>query len=153
MDGNLCLPFDNYTLPFRCPSGCSGVKLLNPRTIGDQEINYQPLIVGGPHPGTPATLYRGDSFICAAAQHAGLIGEKGGCGAARMVGVFANYTGSKANGLDSIGFDAEFPATYMFEHVASQHNCADRRRYGYVINVLFLAFVVFVLQPKSIALL
>jgi hypothetical protein len=67
LDGVTCLPFDNTTYEARCPAQCDSVKLLNPRTIGDEEVNLQPLVVGG---GDANRTYRGDSFICAAAIHA-----------------------------------------------------------------------------------
>lgn len=39
------------------------------RSIGDQEVIYQPLVVGG---GDELGTYRADSFICSAAVHRGL---------------------------------------------------------------------------------
>jgi hypothetical protein len=66
LDGELCAPFDNTTYEARCPAQCSSVKLLNPRIIGNEDIDFQPLIVGG---GDASGTYRGDSFICAAAIH------------------------------------------------------------------------------------
>lgn len=38
-------------------------------SIGDQEVIYQPLVVGG---GDAEGTYRADSFICSAAVHRGL---------------------------------------------------------------------------------
>jgi hypothetical protein len=67
LNGESCAPFDNTTYEARCPAQCSSVELLNPRIIGDEEIAFQPLIVGG---GDANGTYRGDSFICAAAIHA-----------------------------------------------------------------------------------
>ena len=63
LNGEGCGPF-NGTLDFRCPAQCMGVVLQNPRTVGDEQINLKPLVVGG---GDPDGTYRGDSFICAAA--------------------------------------------------------------------------------------
>ena len=67
LDGSACMPFDDATFDFRCPAQCSNVVLQNPRTVGDQQIDFEPLIVGG---GDPNGTYRGDSFICAAAVQA-----------------------------------------------------------------------------------
>jgi hypothetical protein len=39
------------------------------RSVGDQEVIYQPLVVGG---GDELGTYRADSFICSAAVHRGL---------------------------------------------------------------------------------
>ena len=41
--------------------------LQNIRTVGDIEVEYVPLVVGG---GDSNQTYRGDSFICAAGIHA-----------------------------------------------------------------------------------
>jgi hypothetical protein len=66
-DGSTCAPFDNSTFDFRCPAQCNNVILQNPRTVGDEQIAFKPLIVGG---GDSNRTYRGDSFICAAAIQA-----------------------------------------------------------------------------------
>jgi hypothetical protein len=67
LNGEYCEPFTNSTFDFRCPAQCDIVTLLNPRTVGAQQVVYQPLIVGG---GDLNHTYRGDSFICAAANQA-----------------------------------------------------------------------------------
>lgn len=67
LNGDDCGPFDNSTFDFRCPAQCNSVVLLNPRTVGDIQVEFVPLIVGG---GDPDKTYRGDSFICAAATQA-----------------------------------------------------------------------------------
>ena len=63
LDGKDCLPNDYKHYDFRCPAGCD-VILQNPRTVGNQEQKYVPLIVGG---GDVNGTYRGDSFVCSAA--------------------------------------------------------------------------------------
>lgn len=67
LDGGDCGPFDNSTFSFRCPAQCSSVILQNPRTVGDEQVDFVPLIVGG---GDDEGTYRGDTFICAAAVQA-----------------------------------------------------------------------------------
>jgi hypothetical protein len=67
LDGLQCAPFDNSTFDFRCPAQCNSVVLLNPRTVGNEQVDFVPLIVGG---GDENKTYRGDSFICAAATQA-----------------------------------------------------------------------------------
>ncbi|CAK5264598.1 unnamed protein product [Mycena citricolor] len=57
LDGQACAPFNARR---------SSVILANPRTVGDEEMDFVPLIVGG---GDANRTYRGDSFICAAAIH------------------------------------------------------------------------------------
>ena len=70
LDGDGCGPFDfgaSSTFDFRCPAQCKGTELANPRFIGNESIAFVPLIVGG---GDVDQTYRGDSFICAAAEQA-----------------------------------------------------------------------------------
>jgi hypothetical protein len=66
LDGKDCLPTEYKQYDFRCPAGCN-VILQNPRTVGNQEQKYVPLIVGG---GDVNGTYRGDSFVCSAAVQA-----------------------------------------------------------------------------------
>jgi hypothetical protein len=67
LDGQECTPFSNSSFDFRCPAQCSSVVLENPRTVGNQQVDFVPLIVGG---GDENRTYRGDTFICAAALQA-----------------------------------------------------------------------------------
>jgi hypothetical protein len=67
LNGTKCEPFSAASFEFRCPAGCTEVILRNTRTVGDQELDFVPLVVGG---GDNNGTYRGDSFICAAAIHA-----------------------------------------------------------------------------------
>ena len=67
MDGFECLPFTGPSYDFRCPSQCNSAILQNPRTVGGEQVVYKPLIVGG---GDANGTYRGDTFICAAANQA-----------------------------------------------------------------------------------
>lgn len=68
MDGQYCLPFQSdQPVEVRCPAACDAVQLLNIRAVGEQEVIYQPLLVGG---GDELKTYRGDSWICPAAIQA-----------------------------------------------------------------------------------
>lgn len=65
LNGDLCQPFaSDSPTEFRCPASCNSVQLLNIRTVGDQEVVYKPLVVGG---GDELQTFRGDSWICNAA--------------------------------------------------------------------------------------
>ncbi|KAI6782892.1 LCCL domain-containing protein [Emericellopsis cladophorae] len=109
VDGNNCRPFNASGFPFRCAGNCESYHVLNPRAVGDQEVIYQPFVVGGN--GT----YRGDSFICGAAIHAGIVSNAdGGCGVVQLVGEQAEFPSVSANGIDSVGFDSYFPLAYRF---------------------------------------
>jgi len=120
LNGNRCRPFDNATLAFGCPANCKAVKVLNPRAIGEQEIIYKPFVIGGPtaaeeNSTIPDTVYRGDSFICQAAIHSGLVGnDKGGCGVALLAGGQSNFTSTQRHGIQSFAFDSNFPKSFTF---------------------------------------
>ncbi|SPO26897.1 uncharacterized protein UTRI_10360_B [Ustilago trichophora] len=153
LNGQDCTPFytpaDQLGQAFRCPANCVDVTLLNPRAVGDGLINYQPLVVGGGGDGN--RTYRGDSFICAAAIHAGVVeNSRGGCGSVRLIGAYAGFEASRANGIDSVGFDSVFPLAFTFEAVEGEAECTDQRWKGYVVNTVVSAVVGFVLRPKPI---
>ncbi|KAF2021133.1 hypothetical protein BU24DRAFT_15461 [Aaosphaeria arxii CBS 175.79] len=130
LNGDLCRPFNNMTQPFRCPANCKRVEVVNPHAVGDQEINYQPLVIGGPtdeEESLKNTYYRGDSFICGAAIHAGFINDaSGGCGALSIIGERDHYPSINKNHIKSIAFDSYFPKSFTFlEGTASK--CRDLR--------------------------
>ncbi|WFD44019.1 hypothetical protein MPSI1_002684 [Malassezia psittaci] len=153
LDGTKCAPFASSPQAFRCPSGCAGTTLLNPRTVGDTQLNYVPLIVGGgPYNATANSPYRADSFVCAAAQHAGVLGPEGGCASLQLVGAFSNYTNSTQNGLQSFSFPTTFPVSYQFSSVPSK-NCKDTRWKLYVLDTIFSAVIGFIIRPEPIVLL
>jgi len=133
LNGNRCRPFDNATLAFRCPANCKAVKVLNPRAVGEQEINYKPFVIGGPtaaeeNSTIPRTVYRGDSFICQAAIHSGLVSnDGGGCGVALLAGEQTNFTSTKRYGIQSLAFDSNFPKTFTFVSGLSSKCVRDLR--------------------------
>ncbi|KAI0040436.1 hypothetical protein FA95DRAFT_869752 [Auriscalpium vulgare] len=150
LDGQDCQPFDATTFDFRCPADCGRVFLHNPRTVGGQQLVYKPLIVGG---GDEEHTYRGDSFICAAAIQAGLIGDKrGGCGTARLVGTFANFLPHVAHGLESIGFPTTFPLSFRFEESAPFQQCSDIGTEVLILNAIVTALLFIVLRPDPVVL-
>ncbi|KAI5461152.1 hypothetical protein BGZ63DRAFT_356971 [Mariannaea sp. PMI_226] len=114
IDGNDCRPFNGSGFPFRCYADCESYHVLNPRAVGDQEIVYQPLVIGGGQSEGKPT-YRGDSYICAAAIHAGVISNaKGGCGVVEVVGRRDSYPSVKRRGIKSVNFDSHFPLSFRF---------------------------------------
>ncbi|KAI0426221.1 hypothetical protein F5Y09DRAFT_319469 [Xylaria sp. FL1042] len=117
IDGVDCRPFDNSSFLFRCPASCASYRVLNPRAVGPLEINYAPLIVGGPpDPSNELNpIYRGDSFICGAAIHAGVIsGSQGGCGVVSLIGEQQDFIASNRHGIQSFAFDSNFPLSFTF---------------------------------------
>jgi len=118
LDGNDCRPFNGSGFAFKCPGSCLSYQVLNPRAVGRQEVIYRPLVVGGPpQPDSDADpVYRGDSFICGAAIHAGVISAaKGGCGVVNLIGQQSNFVSSKRHGIESVGFDSYFPLSFTFD--------------------------------------
>lgn len=136
LDGIDCGPFSNDTLEFRCPAGCKEVKVLNPRFVGASEVIYRPLVIGGPH-------YRGDSFICASAIHAGLVSDtKGGCGRLDRIGESQTFPSSEAHGIDSINFDSYFPLAFTVSKDPGIH-CGIGELHGVLlfISILFTSIL------------
>ncbi|KAL1959424.1 hypothetical protein VTO42DRAFT_2227 [Malbranchea cinnamomea] len=133
LNGYECRPFDHSTFAFRCPSFCSSLQLLQPYTVGNQTLNYQPLVVGGPKPRSNAEgVYRADSFICQAAIHAGVISDSaGGCGVVQLTGAADEYFSSKAHGFKSIAFPSTFPKSFRFLRLeGSQADCPSDSRWA-----------------------
>ncbi|KAK4669435.1 uncharacterized protein QC763_203000 [Podospora pseudopauciseta] len=149
LDGIDCRPFDDGGFPFRCPGNCGSYQVLNPRAVGDQEVIYRPLVVGGPPAdGNGPAIYRGDSFICGSAIHAGVISDAtGGCGVVRLVGLQSNYNSTKRNGITSVPFDSYFPLSFTFEPDV-ECSSRDPRWSLLAISVVFTTvFSLFVSHP------
>ncbi|KAK3620432.1 hypothetical protein LTR56_023404 [Elasticomyces elasticus] len=118
--------------------------VLNPYAVGDQEIVYQPLVIGGPSEVAhfdnefarvevvANAFYRADSFICASAVHAGFLQDlDGGCGVLKLTGEQPAFTSSIRFGIQSIGFDSYFPKSFGFE-AGSKTACKDLRWVGLI---------------------
>jgi hypothetical protein len=122
LNGNDCRPFNGSAFAFRCPANCLDTIVLNPKAVGDQEINYIPLVVGGPSEEGGEAVYRGDSFICSSAIHAGVIDNTaGGCGVVQTTGLHSSFPKSTHNGITSIGFDSYFPLSFSFQKDITCH--------------------------------
>ena len=122
LDGENCQPFENADFTFTCPADCARAKLLNPYTVGSTQVNYRSLVIGGPvDNGT--MIYRGDSWICAAAIHAGLIKDhEGGTARLHRLGMQRDFKASTSNGIESIGFASDFPLAYTFSTASVVNN-------------------------------
>ncbi|KAG5291602.1 LCCL domain-containing protein [Histoplasma ohiense] len=136
LNGYECRPFNRSTYAFRCPAFCSSLLVLEPYVVGNVTVNYQPLIVGGPMPGTPVydyenAIYRADSKVCQAAIHAGVISDStGGCGVVELTGAGHSYFASKAHGVSSVGFPSTFPKSFRFLRLLdSQSDCPGDLRW------------------------
>ncbi|KAF2719007.1 hypothetical protein K431DRAFT_287181 [Polychaeton citri CBS 116435] len=154
--GDQCRPFSNATLAFRCPADCHKIQVLNPHAVGDQNVVYQPLVVGGPKEQQTGfedvivnnAIYRGDSFICASAVHAGFIkDEEGGCGVLTLTGEQSEFPSSKRFKIPSVGFDSYFPHTFGFLS-GTKASCQDLRWPALIPSVIFTSILsIFTTSP------
>ncbi|KAJ5195609.1 uncharacterized protein N7498_009047 [Penicillium cinerascens] len=131
VNGELCLPFEDQSFAFRCPSGCAAAILLEPYNVGEREYNYRPQVIGG-EPSRPggytSGLYRGDSSICASALHAGLISDAmGGCGILHRHVQKSNFENVTQNGIESIRFLPHFPMSFMLSRQASSPGLSETK--------------------------
>ncbi|KIJ23588.1 hypothetical protein M422DRAFT_39544, partial [Sphaerobolus stellatus SS14] len=155
LNGEACAPFDNSTFDFRCPAQCSSVILLNPRTVGAEQVDFIPLVVGGGNSGNASFpgSYRGDSFLCAAAVHAGIIDDsRGGCGRVTLVGTQGPFQSVTANGITSVGFPSFFPLSLRLSHTNALHSCTDLRNDALAFNILCCCLIFFLFRPKPLVL-
>lgn len=136
LDGIDCRPFSNKTLAFRCPVGCKDVKVLNTRLVGASDVIFKPLVVGGPE-------YRGDSFICASAIHAGVISDaSGGCGRLARIGRREDFPSSSGHGIESIAFDSHFPMAFtVSKDPGIQCGPGEFRGFLFFISILFTSLL------------
>lgn len=156
LNGDRCRPFSNSSIAFRCPADCTRTQMLNPHAVGDQEIVYRSLVVGGPvdyqtgYEGIieNSAVYRGDSFVCASAVHSGLISNtEGGCGVLTFTGEQPAFTSSEAHRIESIGFDSYFPLSFGFLS-GSRAQCRDLRWPALLVSVCFSAVLsIFTTSP------
>ncbi|ETN43993.1 uncharacterized protein HMPREF1541_10858 [Cyphellophora europaea CBS 101466] len=146
LNGNNCRPFSSSHMAFRCPANCDQTHLLDYRWVGNESYIYSPYVIGGPNPGDADSMpvYRGDSFICQAAIHAGVIPrETGGCGVASLIGTHNSFESSKAHGISSISFPASFPRSYTFQSLAtSNKQCPSDSRWPlFVVTCVALVII------------
>ncbi|KAF8530980.1 hypothetical protein JB92DRAFT_2693333 [Gautieria morchelliformis] len=155
LDGTGCAPFTNSTFDFRCPAQCKPVILQNPRAVGAELVDFVPLVVGGGSSGNASFpgSYRGDSFVCAAAVHAGLIDDStGGCASLSLVGTQGPFVSLTAHGLTSTAFPSFFPLSFRFSSATSLTQCSDLRNWALAFNILSSCVIFLLLRPKPIVL-
>jgi hypothetical protein len=99
--------------------------------------------------------YRGDSFICAAAIHAGVLTDSsGGCGVLNLVGEKSSYGAASRNGISSVGFDSSFPMSYAFNRseqvVGAAGQCRDPRWNLLALSIVMTCvFSIFTTHPAT----
>jgi hypothetical protein len=142
IDGVNCHPFSNRSFAFRCPAKCADVQILNPRHVGPVDVNYRSLVIGsGP--------YRGDSFLCGSAIHAGIVNNaQGGCGRINLIGRHDGFASTLQHDIESIAFDSHFPLSYTVG-LDNSFKCSSDPRSG-LLTVSLLstaALAVFLSSP------
>ncbi|KAF9734469.1 hypothetical protein PMIN06_002415 [Paraphaeosphaeria minitans] len=141
IDGINCHPFSNSSFSFNCPAKCASVKVLNPRAVGPLDVNYRSLVIGD-------ETYRGDSFICASAIHAGVISNNGGCGRVTLLGRRDNYSSVERHGIRSIPFDSYFPLAFTVTSDFSIKCPSDPRNALLFLDILVTALLsIFTASP------
>ena len=153
MDGDGCRPFHSATFAFRCPADCRDARIILPETIGDKEYNYRSIVVGGSttteNEATP--VYRGDSFICGAALHAGVTSNfRGGGGVVSLTGEHNNFESAGSNGISSLNFTPSFPISFTFlEGITGSYLCNDPRWELLSMTLLFTVTIsLFTTKPS-----
>lgn len=130
--------------------------VLEPYTVGGQEVNYQSLVIGGStdDQGGDPGIYRGDSYICPAALHAGLISDQGGgCGVLRRTGGHNDFPSVEKNGVSSIGYDSYFPLSFTFDLGSSEEadaKCKDLRWPLFAFSLTVTALLAFFFTPPAL---
>lgn len=92
-------------------------------------------------------MYRGDSFICGAAIHAGTVrDQRGGCGIVSLLGEKSDFPGVKMNGMESVAFNSSFPLSFSFDQGDSSaqrafSQCSDPRWRLLGVSVTFTSLL------------
>ena len=113
------------------------------------------MVVGGSATaaGTDHPIYRGDSFICGAAIHAGIFSNHvGGSGVVSLVGEHNDFPAVDANGISSLNFTPSFPLSFTFLEGSGGNSaqCKDPRWGLVIITVLFTVLVsIFTTSPSA----
>ena len=112
--------------------------------MGDTEYNYQSIIVGGAATPDSAPIYRGDSFVCGAAIHAGIISNYGGgSGVVKLIGEHNHFGSVEAHGISSLNFTPSFPLAFTFLNDENEiaPRCKDPRWILLAITLIFTATI------------
>lgn len=153
LDAELCPRFaETHDVTIRCPSLCDrGSWLYSMRAVGSELVKYRGYFIGGgPSEGSGDVLtepYRGDSFPCGAAVHAGLVSPFfGGCARVSFTGPQAGFAAAAGHyGVSPlVGFPGWFPHLYVFKRLTGlASHCHDTRLVVLVLNLVMSVPVVF----------
>ncbi|SCU79981.1 LAFA_0B06832g1_1 [Lachancea sp. 'fantastica'] len=145
IDASECLPFEDEEVYIRCPALCDrSAWTYSAINVGDRRVKYTGFEIGGGELHEDEKLsypYRGDSFTCGAAVHAGVVSPfTGGCGRVVMTGAqeaFESRKGRYRTGM-SVGFDSFFPSSFEFRKLLNGYSsrCYDPRIPVLVANIV-----------------
>lgn len=152
-NGEDCGPFTDAEYFIRCPALCDqGGIAYSAVAVGSNKVKYVGYQIGGglredesddENDNDILTYpYRGDSFLCSAAAHSGLISPfTGGCVRAEMDGFQSSFSASEGffNMGDSVEFLSFFPSSFSFRSFLDGYasGCKDPRSAVVVLNILF----------------
>lgn len=145
MDGAKCEPFSNRLVAFQCPSNCirDGVVAGKPHRVGGQEILGKPLVIGGP-------IYRGDSYICPSAVHAGVVDDAtGGCGVVKFMGMTNSFSSSGIYDVESIDVQTYFPMSFKFTLESEEMACPESKDVSWALPYVSAAHTALIWRTTS----
>lgn len=149
LGAELCLP-DRKEVIIKCPALCDRGWTYSSTPVGDTMVKYRQYTVGGgsipkkEQKDYDLTYpYRGDSFPCSSAVHAGILSPLlGGCLKLKFDGAklsFDSHYGAYNTGF-SVNFNSFFPSSFIFErftHGTTFQGCYDPRFGVLLTNFLF----------------
>ena len=128
-----CQPFTSEPFDVRCAARCDWPNLSH-RTIG-----------AAPH-------YRPDSYVCAAAIHAGLIGTHGGCLRVAYNGPYWGFVGrAGSGGMVSQAYDSWFPVSFTVVPADGASHC-EYFHWSFLFVGLTLFFLLCLMRPPPLVL-
>jgi hypothetical protein len=130
-----CEPFSKEFV-VKCPSKCAMKRAWTPIFVGKQGVQYTSFVVGD-------QFYRGDSWICQAALHQGIItDDQGGCVMVEMSPSRGEtFPSSTKNGITSFEFNATYPGVVRLRKPASSFACGDMTIPAQVVFGLMLCIL------------
>ncbi|ODV64345.1 uncharacterized protein ASCRUDRAFT_73989, partial [Ascoidea rubescens DSM 1968] len=167
INANLCSPFDNRDIIFKCPALCDRSSwTYSSIPVGDQDIKYRGFFIGGgklPSQNTNnndndndnnsdndndndnnndnnnlSLPYRADSYPCGAAVHAGVISPFfGGCAKLSFIGSQQNFPSTKA-AFSSVDNSIPFNTFFPSSYIFKNLPALVSGCYDYRLSLLFI---------------
>jgi hypothetical protein len=134
---NLDIPQFGIRKELLCPGGCQKVRNWQPSYIASERLQGIAVIIGGED-----KIYRGDSWVCPSAMHAGLIGNDGGGIVVETLQSNTTYAAVKGDHeITSFAFDSTYVISIKISAPQSCEFCHDQA----LNSVIFLAIATIIL--------